>query len=182
MLKIITLIIALLVVGLILFVFVARRIGTTVHVEHTFTASAETIWALWNAPEAIKQWWGPKDYSAPVIENDLRVGGRFLLSMKSPKGEMFWNTGSYRAIIPHRKIVSGMSFADEHGKPLSGDAIPVPGVWPDEVTITVEFREMDGKTTVSIMEEGIPLIMKWFAGLGWQQQFDKFETLLQKPR
>lgn len=182
MLKIITLIIALLVIGLVLFVFVARKISTTVHVERTFTASAEKVWALWNDPEAIKQWWGPKDYSAPVIENDLRVGGRFLLSMKSPKGEMFWNTGSYRAIIPHRKIVSGMSFADEHGKSLSGDAIPVPGVWPDEVTITVEFREMDGKTTVSITEEGIPLIMKWFAGLGWQQQFDKFETLLQKPR
>jgi hypothetical protein len=71
-----------------------------------------------------------------------------------------------------------MSFSDENGKALPGSKVPVPGKWPDEITVTVEFKEANGKTTIIITEVGIPLIMNFFGKLGWQQQLDKFETLL----
>lgn len=160
------------------FVLVARKSSSTVYAERVFAAPVEKVWGHWNDPESMKKWWSPKDYTAPIIKNDLRVGGSFLLSMRSPKGEMFWNTGTYKEIVPHRKIVSTLSFSDEHGKAIPGSEVKVPGEWPDAITVTVEFAAVEGKTRVSITETGIPLIMKLFAKLGWQQQFDKFEALL----
>lgn len=66
------------------FVFFARGRSSTVYVERTFSAPAEKVWKLWNDPESMKKWWGPKDYTAPVIKNDPRVGGTFLISIRSP--------------------------------------------------------------------------------------------------
>lgn len=157
----------------IVFVLIARKSGSTVHVERTFHAPVEKIWRLWNDQESMKAWWGPKDYTAPVIRNDFRVNGAYLFSMRSPKGELHWNTGSYKEIVVHQRIVSTMSFSDENGKAIPGTEVRLPGEWPDALTVTVEFREVDGNTTVDITEEGIPLIMKLFAGMGWQQQLDK---------
>lgn len=176
-----TLVVAAVVLSLaVIFVFVARSRSSTVHVERTVPAPAEKVWKLWNDPESMKKWWGPKDYTAPIIKNDLRVGGTFLFSMRSQKGEMFWNTGIYKEVVANTRIVSALSFCDENGKAVPGSEVPVPGKWPDEIAVTVEFKEASGKTTVTVTEVGIPLIMKFFAALGWQQQLDKFETLLQE--
>lgn len=159
-------------------VSVARHVSSTVIVERTFNAPLERVWFLWNDTESMKNWWSPKDFTAPVIQNDFREGGLFLLSMKSPNGEMFWNTGTYTQIIPNQKIVSAFSFSDSTGKVLKGSEIPVPGAWPDAITVTVDFKEANRKTTVRVQEDGIPLIMKVLAKMGWEQQFDKFATLL----
>lgn len=171
-------ILAVLILIAMVFVLVARQTSSTVYVERVFAAPVEKVWEHWNDPESMKKWWSPKDYTAPVIKNDLRVGGSFLLSMRSPKGEMFWNTGTYKEIVPNRKIVSTLSFSDENGKAVPGAEVKIPGEWPDEITVTVEFHDLNGKTRVQVTEVGIPLIMKFFGNLGWQQQFDKFEVLL----
>lgn len=91
---------------------------------------------------------------------------------------MFWSTGIYKEIVLNTRIVSTLSFSDENGKAVPGSEVKLPGKWPDEITATVEFKEANGKTTVTITEAGIPLIMKFPWTLGWQQQLDKFETLL----
>lgn len=98
--------------------------------------------------------------------------------MQSPKGETHWNTGTYKEITQGQRIVSSFSFADENGNLVPGKQVKVPGCWPDEILVTVEFLEQDGKTFVSVKEEGIPLIMKVLAKMGWEQQFDKFDKLL----
>jgi uncharacterized protein YndB with AHSA1/START domain len=166
------------VVAIGLFIWVARQTLTTVSVTHTFNAPIERVWILWNDPESMKKWWSPKDFTAPVIKNDLRVGGAFLFSMRSPQGEMFWNAGTHKEVIPQQRVVSEMRFSDENGTLMKGADVPVPGVWPDTFLVTAEFRAVDGKTLVTVQEEGIPLIMKMFATMGWKQQFEKLETLL----
>jgi uncharacterized protein YndB with AHSA1/START domain len=98
--------------------------------------------------------------------------------MKSSKGEMFWNTGVYQGVVPNKKIVSTLSFADETGKAIPGSKAPVPGRWPDAVTVTVEFSESSGKTKVTVTEVGLPLMVKILSRVAWQQQFDKIEGLL----
>lgn len=168
------------VVLVVAFVFVARRVSSTVHVERVFDAPVTQVWHRWTDEKAMTLWWSPKDFTAPVIRNDFKVGGKFHWSMRSPKGEMFWNTGSYTEIVPGKKIVSTMSFADENGNAVTGSQIPVPGVWPDAITVETVFTEDNGKTKVAVTETGIPLIMKLFAKMGWEQQLDKFELLIKK--
>ena len=81
-------------------------------------------------------------------------------------------------VIPNRRIVSTLSFADESGKAIPGSKAPVPGRWPNAVTIIVEFSESSGKTKVTVQEVGIPLIVKILSRVAWDQQFDKIESLL----
>jgi uncharacterized protein YndB with AHSA1/START domain len=159
-------------------IFVSLKVPSTVHVEHVLNAPVAKVWMLWNDPESMKKWWSPKGFTAPVIKNDFRVNGTYLLSMKAPNGEMYWNSGTYKEIIPSQKIVSTMSFSDENGKLVAGSDVKAPGTWPDEVIVTVEFKDLGGKTQVNITEVGIPLIMKLMAKMGWMQQFDKFDALL----
>ena len=78
---------------------------------------------------------GAKCYTAPFISSDLRVGGTDLWAMKSPKGMVVWNTGVYKEVVPNRRIVSTMSFADETGKAVPGSKALVPGRWPNAVTV-----------------------------------------------
>ena len=167
-----------LVVMLFIFISVAKKTPTTISVEHTFNAPIDKVWQIWTNEDSMKKWWSPKDYTAPVIKSDFRIGGSFLLSMKSPDDKMFWNTGKYLEIVEHTKIVSSLSFSDENGQVVPAATYGIPGEWPDEVLVTVDFSEVDGKAHVKVQEQGIPMIMSMFAKMGWQQQFDKFDELI----
>jgi uncharacterized protein YndB with AHSA1/START domain len=166
------------VLGLVVLAVLALEVRTTGSYERTFNAPNEQVWRVWSDPDSIKQWWGPAGYTAPTISNDLRVGGTFLWAMKSPKGEMFWNTGMYQEVVPNSRIVSTMSFADETGKALPGSKAPVPGRWPDAITVTTEFSESNGKTKVTVKEVGMPLLVMILSRVAWDQQFDKIAGLL----
>jgi uncharacterized protein YndB with AHSA1/START domain len=166
------------VLGLVVIVAIAVEVRTTGSYERTFNASQDKVWQVWNDTDSIKKWWGPTGYTAPFVRNDLRVGGSYLWAMKSPKGEMFWNTGVYTEVVPESRIVSTLSFADETGKALPGSKAPVPGRWPDAVTVIVEFSESSGKTKVTVTEVGVPLMVMILSRVAWNQQFDKIEGLL----
>jgi hypothetical protein len=71
-----------------------------------------------------------------------------------------------------------MSFSNEDGKTVPGSQVSVPGQWPNEITVIVEFSESQGKARVTVTEVGIPLIVYPFSKLGWAQQFDKIQSLL----
>jgi uncharacterized protein YndB with AHSA1/START domain len=166
------------VLALALLVLVALEVRTTGSYERTFNASQDKVWHVWTDPDSMKRWWGPTGYTAPFIRNDLRVDGTYLWAMKSAKGEMFWNTGAYTEVVPNKRIVSTLSFADETGKAIPGSKAPVPGRWPDAVTVIVEFIESSGKTKVTVTEVGLPLLVKVLSKIAWDQQFDKIERLL----
>jgi uncharacterized protein YndB with AHSA1/START domain len=148
----IALILALLVLG-------AWNFHTTVRTERTFNASVAEVWRVWSDADSIKKWWGPKGYTGLVVGNDVREGGSYLWAMKSAQGKMFWSTGTYKEVVANKKIVSTMSFSNENGKIIPSSQVSVPGQWPNEVTIIVEFSESAGKARVTVAEVGIPLIV-----------------------
>ena len=157
----------------------ASRASSTVHVARVFNAPIERVWSNWNDADTMKRWWGAKDYTAPVIKNDFRVGGEFLYSMRSPSGETHYNAGTFTDIALNKRIVAKMFFSDEAGQPLGAEKIGIPGHWPEFVEVQVEFSDLNGQTTkIEVTEIGIPLIMHTFAKLGWEQQFDKFEKIV----
>jgi uncharacterized protein YndB with AHSA1/START domain len=166
------------VLAIVVLVFVALEVRTTGSYERTFNASQERLWRVWTNEDSIKQWWGPAGYTAPFIRNDPRVGGTYLWEMKSAKGETSWNTGVYQEVVPNRRIVSTLSFADATGRALPGSKAPVPGRWPNAITVIVYFSESNGKTKVTVTEAGLPLFVKIVSKIAWDQQFDKIEGLL----
>jgi hypothetical protein len=55
-------------VTLFLLVFVARKIHTTVRVEHTFNASVDKVWAICNDAAPMRKWRGPEATRYPSSE------------------------------------------------------------------------------------------------------------------
>lgn len=161
-----------------LIVLVAWNLHTTVRTERTFDASVTDVWNVWTDADSVKKWWGPKGYTALVVRNDVREGGSYLWAMKSARGRMFWSTGTYNEVVANKKIVSTISFSNENGKIIPASQVSVPGDWPDEITVVVEFSPCGGKARVSVAEVGIPLIAYPLSKIGWAQQFDKIQLLL----
>ena len=47
-------------------------------IERTFDAPVDLIWQMWTQPEHFKKWYGPKGFTVPVAEMDVRIGGKRL--------------------------------------------------------------------------------------------------------
>jgi uncharacterized protein YndB with AHSA1/START domain len=73
--------------------------GQELVIERIFDAPRELVWRAWTDPERMKRWWGPKDFTAPHITIDLRVGGKYVSCMRGPDGNDFWSTGVYRKLF-----------------------------------------------------------------------------------
>jgi Uncharacterized conserved protein len=65
----------------------------------------ELVWAAWTQPEHVKQWFTPKPWQTVDCEIDLRPGGMFRTTMRSPEGEDMPNIGCYLEIVPNQKLV-----------------------------------------------------------------------------
>ncbi len=93
----------------------AKEKNEDIIITRMFDAPREIVWKAWTDPELTKRWWGPKNFTAPVIRIDLRVGGKYLNCMRGPDGKDYWSTGIYREIVPRERLVMTDSFADEKG-------------------------------------------------------------------
>lgn len=156
---------------------------TTLRITRTFDAPLSRVWEAFTNPELIKKWWGPKDFSAPSIQIDFREGGKYLYCMRGAMGpgmpeQDFWSGGEYTEIVPMKKIVCTDHFADAEGHYMNAATIGMPGVWPDEMLVTFEFTEENGKTTLTVTHVGHPIEMKENATMGWNQSLDKMEAAL----
>ncbi len=149
-------------------------------IERIFDAPVAEVWKYWTEPEYYAKWWGPKDFTAHVGEMDFRVGGKYHVAMHGPAGtefdKDFWSTGTYREIIPMKKIVVTDSFADENGKVVSSTHYGMSS-FPLEMLITVTFEKLeDGKTKMTLRHSGIESISDTDRSnmqQGWNQSFDK---------
>ena len=147
----------------------------TITINRTFDLPLETIWKAWTDPESMKKWWGPKEYTCPDCTIDFKVGGKFLASMQSKDGKKIWSTGTYKEIVPMKKIVNSDSFADEKGNIVPATYYKMSEDWALELQVTTAFEEVDGKTNLSLQHAGLPAEISDECINGWQSSFNKLE-------
>lgn len=157
-----------------------------VTITRIFDAPVEEVWKYWTKPEYFKKWWGPKDFTCPAAEIDFRVGGKHLSCMRGEGApgapvQDFWSTGTYKEIIPMKKIVVTDSFADERGDIVPSTHYGMEG-FPLEMLVTIEFEEIEGgKTKMILTHSGLESIIKTEKSnmeQGWNQSFDKLQQVL----
>lgn len=74
--------------------------------ERIVDVRPELLWKAWTEPEHLKQWFTPKPWETIECEIDLRPGGIFSTTMRSPEGEVMpANPGCYLETLEHRKLV-----------------------------------------------------------------------------
>ena len=148
-----------------------------ISIDRSFDLPLDTVWKAWTEPESCKKWWGPKDFTCPACEIDLRVGGKYLSCMKSPEGKEYWSTGTFREIVPMKKLVYEDNFADSKGNIVPPSYYDMPGEWAN-VIVSVELEDAGKKTRITMDQTGIPEEMHDDCVQGWLESFDKLEKNL----
>jgi uncharacterized protein YndB with AHSA1/START domain len=109
-------------------------------VERTYDAPAPVVFEAWTSPEVMRRWWhAGSDWETPVAEVELRVGGGFRITMRSPDGDEYTGSGVYRVVDPPRRLEFTWTWA--------GDGI--------ESLVEVSFEERAGATTVVLTHSGL---------------------------
>jgi uncharacterized protein YndB with AHSA1/START domain len=105
-------------------------------ISRALDAPRAVVFDCYTKPELIKRWLsGPVGWRLAVCDNDLRVGGAYRWVWRGPDGQDMGMRGVYHEIVPPERIVRTEVFDN----------------WPDNEAIgTVELRERDGQTTVTM--------------------------------
>ena len=120
------------------------RTEITLNLTRTYSAPRDDVFRAWTEPEALKRWFAPSDeFSTPIAEVDLRVGGAYRIGMKPPDQEdMFIVVGTYREVQPPERLVFTWSWEE--------------GIDVGETLVTVEFRDLGDSTEVVLTHELFP--------------------------
>jgi uncharacterized protein YndB with AHSA1/START domain len=70
------------------------------HLERVLPAPRQLVFRMHTEPELLARWWGPKGFSVPSIDLDLRVGGGYRITMQPPEGDAFLLSGEFREVDP----------------------------------------------------------------------------------
>lgn len=74
--------------------------------ERVVDVRPELVWRAWTEPEHLMRWFTPRPWSTVACEIDLRPGGMFKTTMRSPEGEVLpANAGCYLEVVEHRRLV-----------------------------------------------------------------------------
>ena len=147
----------------------------SVTLTRVFDAPRALVWKAWTDPKMMAKWFGPRGFTAPVCELDVRVGGSLRIVMRGPDGSEYPMKGEFREVGPPERLVFTNIATDQDGKHLL------------EGTTTVIFSESDGKTTLTLQTQAVGLVAiapQMLAGMeaGWNQSIDKLaELFLRSP-
>ncbi len=71
----------------------------------SFNAPRELVWEAVTKPEYVRRWYGCSQFTLAVCEIDLRVGGAYRYTMRTPEGVDHTMTGIYQEIVKPERIV-----------------------------------------------------------------------------
>lgn len=161
--------------------------GNEVIFTRIIDAPRELVFEAWTDPKHLAQWWGPKGFTNPVCQVDLRPGGAYRIVMRSPEGVDYPMRGVYLEVkAPERLVFTDIM--DEHptewhealNKYRQGE-----GKAAQELVTTVTFEEQHGKTKLTIMSRFASAadrdaFLKMGMSEGWAQSLERLEEHLAK--
>ncbi len=132
-----------------------------------FDAPRHLVFEAFTKPELLQRWFGPRGWSMPVCEVDLKVGGTFRFVLRGPDGNDMRMPGTYRELAPPERSVHMESFDD----------------YPGESQVTAVFVEQDGKTTLTATvlypsREVRDIVIKSGMEHGAAESYDKLSEML----
>jgi len=137
-------------------------------------APRELVFKAWTDAELLAGWWGPRGFTNPVCEVDLRPGGAIRICMHAPQLGFpeHWMDGTFNEIVvPERLVFTSYAFKDENGNA------------PFEVVNTITFEQQGDKTKLTVhavVTRATPEMAPAIAGMdmGWNQSLDKLTEQL----
>ena len=144
----------------------AANAERVLRLTRTFQAPREAVFKAWTERERLMRWWGPKDFTVPVCEMDVRPGGKWRTCMTESDGTEHWVQGVYREIAPPERLVFTWAWETD-------------GVPGHETEIAVEFHERDGGTEIILTQQVFESSESRDGHQkGWSSSFEDLDALL----
>jgi uncharacterized protein YndB with AHSA1/START domain len=135
-------------------------------ITRVLDAPRSLVFKVWTEPSHLVRWWGPKNFTAPSCEMDLREGGAWRSCIRSPEGKDHWMQGVYREIVEPERVVFTFAW-EEDGEPSH------------ETLVTVTFAEENGKTRLTFHQAVFESVeSRGSHHGGWSECFDRLEDYL----
>ena len=140
-------------------------------VTRVIPAPPELVFQAWTDPEKLAQWWGPKGFTNPVCEMDVRPDGALRIEMRAPDGAVYPMRGVYQEIVEPERLSFTSAALDPEGAPLF------------EVLTSASFLERGSKTILRVQTrivKSTPAAAPYIKGmlLGWTQSLERLETFM----
>jgi uncharacterized protein YndB with AHSA1/START domain len=130
-------------------------------------APRERVFAALTRPDDLTRWWGPRGFTTPEIELDVRVGGRYRFTMQPPEGERFHLSGEFLEIDPP----AWLSYTFRWDEPAPDDRETVVELTVDEFGPAALLSLWQGEFAT-----GERLVLHRH---GWTDSLDKLSVLLE---
>jgi len=131
-----------------------------------YPVAPEKVYRAWTDPQAVSRWWGPgPGEPVSLAELDVRVGGRFRIVFGGPDGKMHECAGTYKEVVPNKKLVFTWSW---------------PNTTPERISVvTIEFRAAGKGTDLVFKHEQLfDEKVRDDHQRGWTGSLDKLEQFL----
>src|SRR3989442_1038464 len=89
---------------------VAAQSDRELVMTRVFDAPRQLVFDAWTRPELFVRWFGPRGWSVPVCEIDLRPGGSYRYVLRGPGGAEIGLRGAYREVVPPERLVCTQVF------------------------------------------------------------------------
>jgi uncharacterized protein YndB with AHSA1/START domain len=140
--------------------------GLALHLERMLAASRPVVFAAHTDGAQLARWWGPTGFSAPDVDLDVRVGGRYRIAMQPPEGVRFHLSGEFVVVEPPARL----SFTFRWEEPEPDDR---------ETAVDLGFDDQGGATVLRVDHSGFATEgRRVLHEEGWIQSLDRLEELL----
>ena len=109
-------------------------------IRRIFDAPRRFVFEAWTDPEHLARWWGPQGFAIIASKAEVRPGGAWHRTMRSPEGNVIRKHGVYREIVAPERLVFTYVSDDAEGNP------------GPETLVTVTFADVRGKTRLTLRQ------------------------------
>jgi uncharacterized protein YndB with AHSA1/START domain len=142
------------------------RPGHELLITRIFDAPRSLVYRVWTTPEHLYRWWGPKDFTAPSVVMDFRVGGAYRSVIRSPEGKDYTMVGIYREIVEAERIVFTFAWEEDGERGM-------------ETLITVTFADQGGRTRLTFHQAPFETVENRDShNEGWSECLDRLAGYL----
>ena len=132
-------------------------------ITRVFDAPRKLVFRAWTDPDQARRWLGPRGFTAPHFEQDLRPGGAWRACLRPDDGGRdLWQGGVLKEVVEPERLVFTFAWDQEDGRP------------GHETLVTVTFAEQDGRTVMTFRQAVFETVDQrdGHAG-GWSSSFDR---------
>ena len=149
---------------------VATPAPDEIRITRVFEAPRALVWKAWTAPDMLLHWFGCAAFTTTRAEVDVRVGGRWQVTMRSPDGLDYLAYGTYLELSPIERIV----FTHHWDRPVVDVNPPF-----HETRVTVTLHDEGARTRLEFRQTGLATEASRDSHIGgWCDSMDKLADRL----